>query len=124
MSLVSEPDIDVHAVLHGLGFGNLLEEEDQRTVRGVDGHHRIGFGCQAQGGEPGDLGLVVGPDPPAKRDLPELRQLRRVTAIQHDPHEVAHPANATDAARAPPPGWPGTPPPGHHNVYRIVPVQL
>jgi hypothetical protein len=33
MSLVSEPDIDVHSILHGLGLGNLLKEEDQRTVR-------------------------------------------------------------------------------------------
>src|SRR5262245_41666928 len=100
VSLVSEPNIDVHAVLHGLGFGNLLEEEHQRTVRGVDGNHRIGFRCQAQGGEPGDLGLVVGPDPPAKRGLPELSELRRMPTVQHDPNEVAHPANATGPARA------------------------
>jgi SAM-dependent methyltransferase len=49
----------------------------------------------AHGGEPGDLGLVVRPDPPAKRGFPEPRELRRMTTIQHDPHQAAHPPDAT-----------------------------
>src|SRR5262245_59347222 len=104
VSLVSEPDIDVHAVLRGLGFGDLLEEEDQRTVWGVDGYHRIRSWCQAQCGEPDDLGIVVRPDPPAECGLPELCELRGMTTVQHDPHKTTHPANATGGARAPRPG--------------------
>lgn len=79
-----------------LALGDLLEEEDQRTVRGVYGHRRIGFWSKTQGGELRDLGFVVWPDLPAKRGLPEPRELRSMTTVQHDLHESAHPVNATN----------------------------
>ena len=62
---------------------------------GVDSDHRVGLGGQSPRGKPGDLGLVVRPDPPAECNLPEPRQPGRMPAVQHDPHKTAHPVDAT-----------------------------
>jgi hypothetical protein len=82
-----------------LGSGTSWRKKTSEPSGQSIGHRRIGIRCQAEGGQLGDLGLIVRADLPAERGLPEPRERGRVTVVQHDLHEVAHPANATGVSR-------------------------